>query len=81
MNFLNTSCKKATYLVSKKEENKLGWIEKIQLRSHLAICSMCRKFEQQSSFIGRMAQHTHLHATLSPEVKERIQNTLSDHRR
>lgn len=80
MNLLNTSCKKATYLISKKEENKLTWLEKIKLQSHLTICSMCRKFELQTGFVGRMAKHTHIHASLSSEAKERIQSTL-DHSR
>jgi predicted anti-sigma-YlaC factor YlaD len=78
MNPLNTSCKKATYLVSKKEEARLSFLEKIQLRSHLAICSMCRKFESQTGFIGRMARHTHMEVTLSPEVKERMQAALEN---
>ncbi len=76
MNPLNISCKKATYLISKKEENKLSWLEKIKLRGHLAICSLCRKFESQTGFIGRMAKHTHIEAALSPEAKERMQDVL-----
>lgn len=76
MNPLNISCKKATYLVSKKEENKLSWLEKISLRGHIAICSMCRKFESQTGFIGRMAKHTHIETFLSPEAKERMQEVL-----
>lgn len=80
MNLLNISCKKATLLVSKKEENKLSWLEKIKLRGHLAICSVCRKFETQSGFIGRNAKylHEHLHAHLSPESKEKMQEVLKD---
>ncbi len=74
------SCKKATYLVSKKEEKKLSWIERWQLRAHLAMCSLCRKFEMQSGFIGRNAKHLHehLHATLSPEAKEKIKAVLKN---
>lgn len=78
LKWLLISCKEATYLVSKKEENKLTWLSKIKLRGHLAICSMCRRFEQQSGFIGRMAAGVHVHATLSPESKEKMQKTLQD---
>lgn len=78
MKWLMITCKEATYLISKKEENKLTWLSKIKLRGHLAICSMCRRFEQQSSFIGRMAARVHVHATLSPESKEKMQKTLQD---
>jgi len=78
MNFLTISCKKATYLLSKKEENKLSWLEKIKLRGHLTICSLCRKFEQQTGFIGHNAKHTHEHAVLSVEAKLKMQQVLKD---
>ena len=80
MDFLMISCKKATLLISKKEENKLSWIGKWQLRGHLTICSLCRKFEQQSGFIGRNAKllHEYIHATLSPEIKEKIKAALKE---
>jgi len=78
MGLLNISCKKATYLLSKKEENKLSWLEKIKLRGHLAICSLCRKFEQQAGLIGRNARHSHEHAILSAEAKEKMQHALND---
>lgn len=78
MNFLNISCKHATYLVSKKEENKLSWLEKIKLRSHMTICSICRHFEAQTAFIGRMTKHTHTEVHLPEEVKEQIRQSLKD---
>lgn len=77
MRFFMISCKKASYLVSKKEENRLSWWGSWQLRAHLGICSFCRKFEQQSGFIGRMAKQVTLHETLSPETKEKIQAALT----
>lgn len=64
-------------MVSQKEENRLSWWESWQLRAHLGICSVCRKFEQQSGFIGRMARQVTMHETLSPEKKEKIQAALS----
>ena len=80
MNFFNISCKKASFLVSKKEENKLSWLEKIKLHGHLSICSICRRFEQQSGFIGKNAKniHVYFHAALSHEAKEKIKAVLKD---
>ncbi len=78
MNFLNISCKHATYLVSKKEEKKLTWLEKIKLRGHMTICSICRHFEEQTAFIGRMAKQQQIDAHLPEEVKKRIQESLQD---
>lgn len=78
MNFLNISCKKATYLLSKKEENKLSWLERMKLRTHLAMCSLCRRFEIQTGFIGKHAAHVHAEATLSPGAKEKMQSALNN---
>lgn len=78
MNFLNISCKKATSLLSKKEENKLSWLEALKLRAHLVICSMCRRFELQTGWMGKHAHYAHIDATLSPESKEKMQNELKN---
>ena len=78
MKLLMISCKKATYLLSKKEENTLSWLEKIKLRGHITICSMCRKFEEQTGFIIRHAHHTPIDAVLPIDVKEKIQSLLKD---
>jgi len=76
MGLFSISCKKATYLSSKKEEGKLSWIGKIQLRSHMTICSLCRLFEQQSQIIAHHAKHAECTDTLSEEAKRRIQKNL-----
>jgi predicted metal-dependent hydrolase len=74
------TCKKATYLLSKKEEGKLFFTEKIQLNLHLLMCSLCRLFEQQSLFIGKNAGHQHEHhqEKLSEVSKEKIIQLLKD---
>ena len=80
MKFFNISCKKASFLISKKEENKLSWFEKIKLQGHLTICSVCRRFEQQIGFIGKNAKNIHenFHSALSAEAKEKIKAVLKD---
>jgi len=80
MRFLMISCKKAGFLLSKKEENKLTWLEKIQLKGHITICSLCRRFEEQTGWIILNAKHAHTHseAKLPAEVKTRLQNLLTD---
>ncbi len=42
------SCQNATFLVSKKQETKLSFIEEIQLKAHLSICDMCTNFKIQT---------------------------------
>ena len=80
MKLFSISCKKATYLVSKKEENRLSWIEKIQLSTHLTICSLCKKFEEQTGFIIRHAHELHSHNAplLSDTAKRKMQELLLD---
>lgn len=77
MGLFSISCKKATYLSSKKEEGKLSWMEKIQLRSHMTICTLCRLFEQQSNIIAHHAKHAECSDTLSEASKNKMQETLS----
>jgi predicted anti-sigma-YlaC factor YlaD len=75
---LNITCKKATYLISKKEDGKLGFIDSIKLKLHLSICSACRLFENQSWFIKINANHSHEHldVTLSEEAKQKLTTAL-----
>ncbi|MFL9481447.1 hypothetical protein ACI6Q2_01635 [Chitinophagaceae bacterium LWZ2-11] len=74
------TCKKATYLLSKKEERKLSFLEKIQIKMHVTVCSLCRLFEQQTWLIGKNAPHTHEHSNikLSEEAKQRIARLLEN---
>lgn len=80
MPLLNITCKKATYLISKKEEGRLNWLERWQLRGHLTICSLCRRFEDQTHLLAKLARkaHEYLHHSLSPEAKQRMEEVLKN---
>ncbi len=80
MKEVNITCKKATLLISMKEEGKLSFAQKIQLRMHLAVCSMCKLFEKQSLFISKNARHLHEHShtPLSSNSKERMSKVIKD---
>jgi len=45
------SCKDASFLVSQREERKLGSFERLKLQVHLAVCDACARFEQQMRFL------------------------------
>lgn len=79
-NFIWLSCKKATFLISKKEEGKLTALELMQLKMHLGICAFCTRFQQQTKFFTGKTQHSHQHtaAKLSDEKKEQIKLLLKD---
>lgn len=48
------NCRKATFLIEKKQEVKLTVREKLELKLHLAGCSICRVYEKQSVLIDLM---------------------------
>ena len=47
------SCYKATQLISLSNERPLVFREKVSLRTHLMICSMCRNFERNSATLSK----------------------------
>jgi len=75
---VNISCKKATYLISKKEEKAIGFFDSLKLRLHLGICSTCRLFKQQSWFIKINAKHSHSEFSLSNDAKEKMSAALKN---
>lgn len=48
------NCRKATFLIEKKLVGKITLRERLELRIHLAGCSVCRVFEQQSIAINKL---------------------------
>jgi len=59
-------CRKATFLIEKKQHGPISVREWLELKIHLAGCSVCRLFQRQSLAINRM-----IHSILrSPEVKD-----------
>ncbi|HZY38556.1 MAG TPA: hypothetical protein VFE53_17980 [Mucilaginibacter sp.] len=50
------NCKKATYLIDKKEMGAISLREHIELRIHLIGCSFCRIYGKQSRAINQMVR-------------------------
>lgn len=51
------NCRKATFLIEKKQDKPLNNREKLELKLHLAGCYICRVYEQQSLLITAMVQN------------------------
>jgi Putative zinc-finger len=47
------SCKEVSQLVSQGLDRRLGWVERVRLRLHLAICDGCTNFNKQMDFLRR----------------------------
>ncbi len=44
------SCKKATYLISKQQETKISFADKIRLNFHTLICDVCSQYKAQTTY-------------------------------
>lgn len=83
-NKIMISCKESTFLISKKQQDKLSMSEKMKLQFHLMMCKYCRRFADQISFIQKAikrlrekieAQGTKL--SLNDEQKARMKEALN----
>ena len=82
------NCRKATRLIEKKLIDHLTLREKLELKIHLAGCSVCRVFEQQSSMINKMVCELFHPAKISElklddeykkQLQKRIEEKLNKH--
>lgn len=78
MKYLMISCNKATFLMSKKEEGKLSVIERINLSIHTSMCSLCKRFEKQTSQIGKECRHVQAEDNLPSIARVRIERILNE---
>ena len=76
------SCQKASFLISKKQETKLSFVEEIRLKAHLSMCTMCTNFKIQTDVLTQNLKKkgTELSSTktpdLSSEKKEDLQQLI-----
>jgi hypothetical protein len=82
------NCKQATLLIEKKQLTRLSFRESIELRIHLAGCSMCKLYNKQSHVISTMvlqlyhdsmqqASTAKLDDDFKKDLQDRIENELN----
>ncbi|OKS88085.1 hypothetical protein [Mucilaginibacter polytrichastri] len=77
------NCKKATFLIEKKQVGSITVREKLELKIHLAGCAVCRTFEQQSIVINKMV-HDLFHEPklnelkLDDDFKRKLQGSIDE---
>lgn len=65
------SCREATRLLLEAENRRLGPVELLALKAHLAICTACTRFDGQVKFMrGAMDQWRAYRDTDSPPPTE-----------
>ncbi|MFC1749803.1 zf-HC2 domain-containing protein [Pseudomonadota bacterium] len=76
------NCKQATELASKSLDMKLPLRQKISLKLHLMMCSLCRAYEKQLKLIKRISPKMDAYIenqtqhSLSSTAKKRIKDKL-----
>lgn len=80
------SCKEVSRLVSESLDRELPLRQRISLRLHLLLCSLCSRFHRQMLFLqdaarafGATAEADEqlAHLRLSPEARQRIKQALA----
>ncbi|KIO75007.1 hypothetical protein TH53_23095 [Pedobacter lusitanus] len=77
------NCRKATFLIEKKQITALTLREKVELRIHLTGCSFCRLFQKQSIGINKMVHelfHSAVHKDirLDDDYKKKLQERIEE---
>lgn len=76
------NCKKATFLIDKKNLEGISPLQQIELRLHLMGCSVCRLYYSQSRMIDQMLRGFYTNRTkpewgLDDESKKRMQRNIA----
>jgi hypothetical protein len=50
-------CKQTSQLLSQAQDRPLGFIERLRMRLHLAICDRCRRVSKQFDFLRAAVRH------------------------
>jgi len=80
-NPVSVSCREATYLLSLKEEGKLGYYQNFRLYTHMILCKICQAYVKQNQYITKQAKKINADDVLAPgfklQLETRINNELS----
>lgn len=76
------NCRKATFLIEKQQLSSITLKEKFELKIHLAGCSVCKIFQQQSILVNKMVSK-HLadqykDLVLGKDFKDKLQQKILD---
>lgn len=70
------SCRQACLLMAKKEEGKLAALDRMRLRLHTSMCSICKKFDKQTRFILTATAEMERSTALSEEAKDGMRRSI-----
>lgn len=80
---LQLSCQQASILVSKSQETKISFKDKLSLKAHLMVCSMCNDFKVQTDSMLKAFENrestafsSSVNHEMSVQKKEAIQTLI-----
>jgi anti-sigma factor ChrR (cupin superfamily) len=75
------SCRDVVALATDYAEGRLPWRARTQMRLHLAMCALCRRYIHQmdltKSLLGRLGRNPERHE-IPPSVREAFRNRKAD---
>ncbi|WP_316771372.1 hypothetical protein [Pedobacter frigiditerrae] len=75
---ISYNCRQATFLIEKKSITRISIKEQFELKFHLAGCSVCQLFEQQSLMIDRMVKrHFFTDTNENPKLDDDFKSELA----
>ncbi|AYL95838.1 hypothetical protein [Mucilaginibacter celer] len=66
---ITQNCRKASWLIEKKQAGYITIREKLELKVHLTSCSGCRMFEQQSILINKLVRDVFRERQITGSIK------------
>lgn len=68
-NFLSV-CQKSCYICDQSQYEEAGFIDKLKLKMHLALCKSCREYNQKNSKLSALIQKSDVKCMCSKKKKE-----------
>jgi predicted anti-sigma-YlaC factor YlaD len=83
MRKLKMSCADTSLLISERMDHSLPLMKRLRVGIHLAMCEVCRYYENQLKVLRKLAQHLGreegtTEARLSPQARDKIQKRLDN---
>ena len=71
-------CSEVARMVASDEFRDAGWIRRLSLRMHLAMCRHCRRFARQVDRLGTEARRSWTATDADESALQRIEQALRD---
>jgi len=72
------NCRKATFLIEKKQIDTITFREQVELKIHLAGCSVCKLYQKQSHIINNMVKDLFLSSSQEIKLDEDFKKKLQE---